>query len=198
MSVNSLNQRFSQPNFIESLIAMDHSSIEALVKAYTGHLYNAAMGMGFNSDESSELVQNTWETLFDILPNFKGNSHIRTFIFGVLYNKARELKRERFKFNQHEQIDQIMEDRFQENGSWKHGIIDPERFMVASQTLEIINDCVEKLPLTQKMAFSLKEINGEDTTEICNTLDISVTNLGVLLFRAKNRLRECIERKVEV
>jgi len=190
-----IHQQFGQSEFINKLVNQEHSAIESVVKAYTSHLYNASLGMSFTPDESSELVQNTWETFFDVLPGFKSNSHIRTFIFGILYNKARELRRERERFNKHEQIDDIMEERFADNGSWKHGVIDPERFMIAAQTIEIINQCLERLPLTQKMAFSLKEVMGEDTEEICNTLEISVTNLGVLLFRAKNRLRECIEKK---
>jgi DNA-directed RNA polymerase specialized sigma24 family protein len=47
------------------------------------------------------------------------------------------------------------------------------------------------------MAFFLKEVEGHVSEEICNILEVSNTNLGVLLFRAKNKLRECIERKVK-
>lgn len=45
------------------------------------------------------------------------------------------------------------------------------------------------------MAFVLREIEGLDTDEICKILDVSRTNLGVVFFRARNRLRECLEEK---
>jgi DNA-directed RNA polymerase specialized sigma24 family protein len=61
--------------------------------------------------------------------------------------------------------------------------------------MKLISDCLELLPLNQKMAFNLKEIEEEMTEEICNILSVSATNLGVLLFRARNQLRECIEKK---
>ncbi len=51
--------------------------------------------------------------------------------------------------------------------------------------------------VNQRMAFFLKEVEGHVSEEICNILEVSNTNLGVLLFRAKNKLRECIERKVK-
>ena len=189
---------FATSEFVERLIALDHFAIEKVVRAYTEHLFKASLGLGFSEQEATELAQNVWGTFFDALPKFKANSHIRTYLFGILYNKAREFKREKAKVNRHEPIDLIMEERFDDNGDWKCHIADPERFMIASQTLEIIETCIEKLPLSQKMAFSLKEIDDYGTKEICKILDVSVTNLGVLLYRAKNRLRECIEKKIKV
>jgi len=189
---------FASSEFVEMLISLDHLAIEKVVRAYTEHLFKGSLGLGFSEQEATELVQNVWGTFFDVLPNFKSNSHIRTFLFGILYNKAKEFKREKAKANQHESIDQVMEERFDENGGWKNHIVDPERFMVASQTLEIIEKCIEKLPLTQKMAFCLREIDDHGTKDICKILDVTTTNLGVLLYRAKNRLRECIETKIKV
>ena len=186
-------KNFAKIEFVQKLVSLNHSAIEEVVRAYTEHLFKASLGLGFSEVESTELVQNVWSTFFDVLPKFKGNSHIRTFLFGILYNKSKELKREKAKINKHEPIDGIMEERFDENGNWKNHIVDPERFMVGSQTLEIIEKCLEALPLTQKMAFCLKEIDDHGTNEICKILEVTSTNLGVLLFRAKNRPRRgCI------
>jgi RNA polymerase sigma-70 factor (ECF subfamily) len=41
----------------------------------------------------------------------------------------------------------------------------------------------------------MREINGLDTDELTRVLSVSVTNLGVMLHRARNRLRECLEAK---
>ncbi len=45
------------------------------------------------------------------------------------------------------------------------------------------------------MAFLLREVEELDTEEICNILEVTRTNLGVLLHRARTRLRECLEAK---
>jgi len=44
------------------------------------------------------------------------------------------------------------------------------------------------------MAFLFREVDGFSTKEICNVLKVSDTNLGALLFRVRNRLRECLEK----
>ena len=43
------------------------------------------------------------------------------------------------------------------------------------------------------MAFILREVEGLSTQEMCKILEVTRTNLGVLLYRARNRLRECLE-----
>jgi DNA-directed RNA polymerase specialized sigma24 family protein len=45
------------------------------------------------------------------------------------------------------------------------------------------------------MAFMLREVESFSTPEICKILQVTRTNLGVLLHRVRNRLRECIEAK---
>ncbi len=88
-----------------------------------------------------------------------------------------------------------MDSHFDEKGRWSKPPIDPEKFMQAAQTMKLIQDCLDSLPVSQRMAFCLKEIDEHGTSDICNIMDLTVTNLGVILFRAKARLRECIEHK---
>ena len=58
-----------------------------------------------------------------------------------------------------------------------------------------IDGCLDRVPTNQRMAFVLREIEGMDTEEICKILEVTRTNLGVLLFRVRNRLRECLGAK---
>ena len=56
-----------------------------------------------------------------------------------------------------------------------------------------ISECLDAAPTRQSMAFVLREIEGFSTEEICNILEVTRTNLGVMLHRIRNRLRECLE-----
>lgn len=186
---------FSSEVFINKLKIQDAEAISEVVKAYTEDLLKASKSLGFSYPMDEELVQNVWVTFFDIVENFQGRSQIKTFLFGIMYNKASELRRENAKFEKHDPIENIMEHKFDSHGSWIERPIDPERFYNTTQMLELIQKCIDALPITQRMAFCLKEIDDHKSSEICNILELSVTNLGVVLFRAKNKLRECIEGK---
>ncbi len=58
-----------------------------------------------------------------------------------------------------------------------------------------IEDCLDSVPTKQRMAFILREVQELESEEVCKILDVTLTNLGVLLYRARNRLRECLEKK---
>ena len=65
----------------------------------------------------------------------------------------------------------------------------------AAEVRQGIDGCLDRVPTNQRMAFNLREIEGMDTEEICKILEVTRTNLGVLLHRVRNRLRECLEAR---
>lgn len=186
----------SSAEFIERLRAREHLAVSTLVHTYTQQLLRASLGLGFDQSTATELVQNVWVTLFDVIPGFRGDSHIRTFIFGILYNKASELRRDHKRFDSSDPVEEILDSRFDASGHWIKPPVSPEDFLKGVETLELIQKCLNTLPLNQRMAFTMKEIEEHESPEICNILGVTLTHLGVLLFRARNRLRECIEGKV--
>jgi RNA polymerase sigma-70 factor (ECF subfamily) len=182
--------------FLASLRAREPKAFEQVVRRYTEHLLKAALGLGFAHEHAHDLVQNCWATFFDVAPRFEGKSHLRTFIFGILYNKAYELRRENTRADTSgEEIENILNARFDAKGNWITQPVNAESFLIASETMALIKKCIDALPVSQRMAFSLKEIEEEETKEICNILEFTNTNLGVILYRARNQLRECVEAK---
>ena len=194
MTSLSLNKT---PEIIAAFRAQNWAALEGLVKQYTEMLLKGALSLGFRSQQADDLVQSVWATFFEVVPTFEGRSQVKTFLFGILINKSRELRRENKKNDSHDPIDDVMADRFNEHGAWSKPPIAPDRFVESIQSLQIIQDCIEHLPVNQRAAFCFREVEDLEMPEICKILDVTNTNLGVLLYRAKNRLRECIERKVD-
>lgn len=187
----------NEKELIQKLKNKDETSLEQVVRKYTGHLFKASLGLGFNDNDADDITQSVWLTFFDVIHQFEGRSSLRTFLFGILYNKASEFRKQSRRHDLTENIEEVIDSHFDSKGLWiaSHSPINPEKFLESTQTLSIISHCIELLPLNQKMAFILKEIEEELTEEICHILKITTTNLGVLLFRSRNQLRECIETK---
>lgn len=91
-------------------------------------------------------------------------------------------------------LDDVFESRFDENGRWlRPPSADAE--LLAGEIQGVIGECLERVPDQQRMAFTLREVEGLATREICKILDVTRTNFGVMLYRARNELRECLEEK---
>ena len=88
-----------------------------------------------------------------------------------------------------------MDSRFRPDGRWHTPPRPVDQRFHDGEVRQQIDDCLTGISLNQRMAFVLRESEGLTTEEIRKILDVSRTNLGVLLYRARNRLRECLEAK---
>jgi RNA polymerase sigma-70 factor (ECF subfamily) len=73
---------------------------------------------------------------------------------------------------------------------WEH----PESALEATQFWRVYEECCRLMPARQALVFSLREVLQMTSQEICKELGISASNLHVILFRARLRLRECMTK----
>jgi RNA polymerase sigma-70 factor (ECF subfamily) len=59
---------------------------------------------------------------------------------------------------------------------------------------EVLAHCLSALPQGLARGFVLREMEGLSSQEVCKVLQISSTNLWVMLHRARLSLRRCVER----
>jgi RNA polymerase sigma-70 factor (ECF subfamily) len=185
-----------RPEFSARIRAGDGEAIETAVEAYLGQILRAARGAGLSPQEAEEVTQATFTTFIQTASRFEGRSKVRTWLFGILYKKIAETRRDRQKEAKKDSIDDVMEARFRPDGTWAH----PPRALddaiyYGTEVRQKMEECLAGCPTSQRMAFILREVEGLETGEICKILEVSRTNLGVLLHRARNRLRECLELK---
>src|SRR5262249_31951203 len=70
---------------------------------------------------------------------------------------------------------------------------DPDRTLERREFFEVLQACVDRLPAKTARVFMMREWLELDTEEICQDLQLSATNVWVILYRARMRLRECLE-----
>ena len=176
---------------------MDREALTAVVDAYLDQVVRAARGAGLDRQQAEEVAQNTFATFIETAPRFEGRSHVRTWVFGILYRKIQEARRGFAKDRRMDDIDEVFESRFDPTGSWSRPPQGPDDDMFGKEARQEIGDCLEAAPEQQRMAFLFREVDGLSTQEICKILEVSATNLGVMLYRVRNRLRDCLETKWE-
>ena len=184
-----------QASFNESLKSGDRAAIDQVIDRYLPQVLRAGRGAGLSSQEAEDLAQETFLTFLEVLPRFEGRSHVRTFLFGILYRKISEARRAFTKDQRHESIDDVMESRFAADGNWVRPPAAADGLLRGKEIRAALRDCLDSAPAAQRMAFHLREVEGLSRSEICEVLGVSGSNLGVMLFRLRNRTRECLESK---
>jgi RNA polymerase sigma-70 factor (ECF subfamily) len=183
------------PDAVEAIRAGEPGVLDAVVETYLPQVLRAARGAGLRPEEADEVVQDTFTTFLEAARRFEGRSHVRTFLFGILYRKISEARRSQYRDRRHDPIDEVVESRFSADGSWSRPPEAADRLLRTREIRRSLADCLGASPPSQRMAFHLREVEGLSTEEICKILDVTVTNLGVMLYRLRNRTRECLEAK---
>jgi len=185
----------SDPRLPDRVRERDPEALQAIVRAYLPQVLRAARGAGLDDTQAEDVAQETFATFVDTAPRFEGRSHVRTWLFGILYRKIAERRRHLDRDRRIDDIEDVVESRFNAQGRWSHPPRQPDSELFGKQASAKIRDCLDSAPTQQRLAFLLREVEGLSTPEICNILGISDTNLGVMLYRLRNRLRECLESK---
>lgn len=130
---------------------------------------------------------------------FGRQSQLKTWLIGILKHKlVDQIRRNCRELSiTTEDDEQNFEDElFKEDGHWREvppDWGDPEHSLRQVEFMQVLEACVDKLPGQQGRLFMMREWLELETDEICKTLQISPTNLWVMLHRARLRLRECLE-----
>ena len=151
---------------------------------------------------AEDAVQDTLLAAIQGAAQFAGQSSVRTWLVGILKHKIidsiRKTARERpIESRRESDLAESADAFFAEDGhfaeppeSWES----PERSLEERRFFEALERCLQSLPRNTASAFTLRELMGLETEEICKELGISASNCWVMLHRARMSLRACLER----
>ncbi len=183
------------PQFAARVRAGEPAALQTVVHEYLGQILRAARAACLDPQRAEDVTQATFATFIEKAKQFEGRSHVRTWLFGILYKKIAEARRALQREGQMDDIDDVVEQRFKPDGTWMRPPEPADEQFYRTEVKELIEGCLEVVPTQQRMAFILREVEDLDTDEICKILEVTRTNLGVLLYRGRNRLQECLETK---
>jgi RNA polymerase sigma-70 factor (ECF subfamily) len=183
------------PERLAAIRSRDPETIELVVKEALPGLLRAARMSGLEPDGAEDAVQETALVFVRRAGEYDGRASASTWMHGILFRVIAAARRAKARSSERDPIDDVMESRFRPDGRWGRPPVDPAVELNRSEFRASLESCLDELPEPQRAGFVLKEVQGFPTAEICKILEVTANNLGVLLYRARNRLRECLESK---
>ncbi len=173
---------------------------EQWVDAYGNYLYHFALSRLRNTTDAENAVQETFLAALKARESFSGRSSERTWMIGILKHKIIDSMRKGYREKpvtdlqkNDEAIDQFFDHAGRPPKNLAHWIPKPDELLEKKEFWHVFYKCSEKLPQTAGDAFLLREVEKMESKEICSILNITLSNLWVLLHRARLQLRECLE-----
>lgn len=182
------------------------ASLEAWVKAYSDSLFSWAFYKTSSKETAEDLVQDTFLAAYNKFDSFKGKSQPKTWLFSILNNKIIDHYRLSAKTTKktvsltEEKGYEISDGFFDETENWKSTTINPiwnqdEELLDNAEFNKVLKYCMDDLPENWRFAITSKYLTTKNAAEICQDLNISVSNYWQIVHRAKLVLKKCLELK---
>ena len=184
--------------FIERLKRGDAAAFETLVNERSGEIYGLLYRLTENAEEARDLTQETFLRAFQSINHFRGESDVRTWIYRIAINQARN----RWRWWRRRRRDATVSLDAPEIGGGRLGLIstlksttvkDPEQDTLANERERALKKALSSLRRVYREAVVLRDIEGFAYEEIAATLQISVGTVKSRLARGRQELRRKLE-----
>lgn len=155
---------------------------------------------------AEDVVQDALAAALTGQREFEGRSAVKTWVFGILRHKIVDAIRVRSRSvnasalaDEETGLDEAFDSLFKANAHWQPEARprdwgDPEATLHQEQFWVVFDACLNHLPPNTARVFMMREFLEFDTDEVCAELRISTSNCHVILHRARNGLRRCLEQ----
>jgi RNA polymerase sigma-70 factor, ECF subfamily len=166
----------------------DEVACADLVGEHQRMVVQLAMNLLGDRDEALDLSQEVFLRVFRTIHRFRGQSSLRTWIYRIAVNQARN--RHRFWRRRHRADQVSLDQHIATHGEFlSGGELTPDRMLAQKQLAERLEHALAGLPFDQRTAIVLREIDGLSYEEIAFSLGVAIGTVKSRLTRARQALR---------
>jgi RNA polymerase sigma-70 factor, ECF subfamily len=155
---------------------------------------------------AEDAVQETLLSAIQSMGSYAGKSAERTWLAGILKHKIIDHFRKTSRLVPLDpadmdlaEFDPLFERQDEFKDHWHDALspriwnMSPEAALQQDEFFGVLQNCLSKLPERVATCFSLREMDGIESDEICKILNLTASNFWVMMHRARMSLRRCIE-----
>lgn len=183
--------------------ALPVEHFEAEIAVHRPLLFKLALVQLQNAAAADDVVQETLLAALVGRESFRRRSSIKTWLISIMRHKILDALRSQQRYvlapkakSDDEYDVAVFDALFDTNGCWtdaKDAWADPQSSAERSAFFSVLEACLTRLPERTSRAFMMREWLGMEPAEIQSLLNVSPSNLRILLYRARMQLRLCMD-----
>lgn len=185
-----------EKELLEKLKNADEAAFRFLVEKYQDKVFNTCLGFLRNVEEAEDLTQEVFIELYESIVSFRGDAKVATFLYRIAVNKSLDYLRKKKRKKRFSFVLSIFSLEEQLNSS---SVVDehPGILLENKERTHLLFSKMDELPERQRVAFSLHKIDGLSYQEIAEVMELSISAIESLLFRAKQNLQSKLKNYYE-
>ena len=188
-------EQMSEQILIDRLKAKDQRVFQDFVNQHKDKLFRVAMGFVHDSFLAEDIVQEVFIKLWQNIDSWQEDrAQLSTWLYRVTVNHSLNKLRDTKNTRQLSSINELM--RTNDDGSVEIQVpdkaTDPHAALENKELAEVLRKAISALPRKQRIAFVLSKYQKMSSHEIAEVMELSVSNVGVIVHRAKKNLQKQI------
>jgi RNA polymerase sigma factor (sigma-70 family) len=164
---------------------MDLETFQNRVFPVKNKLFRFAFRLLGSSEEAKDVVQEVFIKVWNGREQLEGIQNMEAWCMRITKN----LSLDRLRQQQRRPTDDL------EKGSYvQHGALSPHDSTEMMESMKRIGELMHSLPEKQRQVMHLRDVEGYSYNEICDILELDMSQVKVNLFRARNAVREKLQK----
>jgi RNA polymerase sigma-70 factor, ECF subfamily len=181
-----------EASLIERCAAGDELASAELVAEHERMVFQLALNLLGDRDEALEVSQEVFLRVFRTIQRFRGQSSLRTWIFRIVVNQARN--RQRWWRRRHRRQQVSLDEHIAAHGDLPAvDTASPERELDRKQLAERLWGALDSLPFDERTAIVLREVDGLSYEDMAFSLGVTLGTVKARLTRARRTLRASLQ-----
>ena len=182
-----------EAELIERCAAGDEAACADLVAEHQRMVFQLACNLLGDRDEALDLSQDVFLRVFRTIHQFRGQSQLRTWIYRIVVNQARN--RQRWWRRRYRSYQVSLDQHLEQHGDDLAGRDQaaPDRMFAQKELADRLAGALERLPFDQRTAIVLREVDGLSYDEIAYSLGVTLGTVKSRLTRARQALRAVLQ-----
>lgn len=180
-------------SFIELAKRDKERAFSLLIDAYSSKVFNTCVNLLRNVEDAEDVTQEVFVSVFQSLDKFEGRSKLSTWIYSVSLNKSKEFLRSKTRKKRFGIFTVLDKNDSHMLPSGAINFNHPGVILEDQERAKILFQAIDQLSDNQKTAYVAHKIEGMSYQEVSKLLDLSISSVESLMFRAKKRLKELLE-----
>jgi RNA polymerase sigma-70 factor (ECF subfamily) len=183
---------------VDGLRSGDESAYEILIRRFEQPVFNVVSRLMDDSTEAADVVQEVFLKIFRNVGSFRGESTLKTWIYRIAVNEARNHRR---WFSRHRRQEVGLEADPGETRGYQDSLPDPGQSpfeaLLDREREALIEEALSKVNPRFRAALVLREIEGLSYEEIAEVLDVSLGTVKSRILRGRDALRKQLAGRLE-
>ncbi|PLX19737.1 MAG: hypothetical protein C0597_04935 [Marinilabiliales bacterium] len=176
---------------LDKIAARDERAFQFFVDKYHQLVLNVCNNILHNHDDAMDVSQEVFIKLYESIENFRGESKITTWLYRISVNKSLNYLRSQKRRKLFSSIDVIFKENNDRNTP-KANDLKPGESIEQEENKRALHYALKKLPKKQNIALSLHNFEDLSYKEVSEIMEITVTEVGVLINRGKKKLKSIL------